>query len=420
MKIELRNIGKLKNAVIEINSITVIAGKNDTGKSTVSKSLYSIFNGFLHIDKKIENEKNKITRYVFRLVELLIRNSNYPMSYIDDLTRKILDEISKIDTELLSEELKNIFEQNNLFFTNNEEKNRYSSIAREEDFLLRRILQVKNTGDDDFKKRIIQQQFKSEFAGQINNLHYGNDKGSIKLEIKNSCIDISIIKDEIFINKNDIDIEVKVPYIDSWSMVKALANDRGFESLRGNHSETLKDFIESKNKIDIVDKDSLKDILNILNSKNIGELIKKEFSGKMYRVNDIDLNLENVSAGIKTFIVIKTLILNGFIKDNGTIILDEPEIHLHPELQLVLAEILILLQKNFNLHILISTHSPYFLKAVEVYSLKYEIESCKYYLAKNIDKRSAIIEDVSDRTYEIYALLAKPFDNLNKLEEELV
>ena len=46
MQLSLKNIGKLKQAEIEINGITVIAGENNTGKSTVSRALFSTFNSF--------------------------------------------------------------------------------------------------------------------------------------------------------------------------------------------------------------------------------------------------------------------------------------------------------------------------------------------------------------------------------------
>lgn len=59
--------------------------------------------------------------------------------------------------------------------------------------------------------------------------------------------------------------------------------------------------------------------------------------------------------------------------NNGTLILDEPEIHLHPKWQLLLAETIVLIQKSFEMHILITTHSPYFMKAIKVYTEKYEI-----------------------------------------------
>ena len=60
MKISLENIGKVKTANIEINGITVIAGENNTGKSTVGKALFSIFYSFLNVEKKIKKERQKL------------------------------------------------------------------------------------------------------------------------------------------------------------------------------------------------------------------------------------------------------------------------------------------------------------------------------------------------------------------------
>lgn len=49
MQIKISNIGKIKEADVTINGITVIAGENNTGKSTVGKALYSIFNSFVDV-----------------------------------------------------------------------------------------------------------------------------------------------------------------------------------------------------------------------------------------------------------------------------------------------------------------------------------------------------------------------------------
>ena len=49
MKITIKNIGKIKEATVEINGITVIAGENNTGKSTVGKALYAVFNSFYNV-----------------------------------------------------------------------------------------------------------------------------------------------------------------------------------------------------------------------------------------------------------------------------------------------------------------------------------------------------------------------------------
>ena len=68
--------------------------------------------------------------------------------------------------------------------------------------------------------------------------------------------------------------------------------------------------------------------------------------------------------------VIKQLLRNKMLSEKGILILDEPEVYLHPKWQLVFAEIIVLLQKKYDLHILLTTHSPYFLRAVEVFAGK--------------------------------------------------
>ena len=68
----------------------------------------------------------------------------------------------------------------------------------------------------------------------------------------------------------------------------------------------------------------------------------------------------NLSTGMKNFVILKQLLQNGSIDENGIVILDEPEIHLHPEWQLKFAEIIVLLQIEFGVHVLLNTHSPYF------------------------------------------------------------
>lgn len=57
MELYLKNIGKVAEANVEINGITVIAGENDTGKSTVGRALFSIFNGFYEIEEQIRQER---------------------------------------------------------------------------------------------------------------------------------------------------------------------------------------------------------------------------------------------------------------------------------------------------------------------------------------------------------------------------
>ncbi len=136
---------------------------------------------------------------------------------------------------------------------------------------------------------------------------------------------------------------------------------------------------------------------------------KNKHIGYQLDNQDRALSVKNLSTGLKTFAILKTLITNGAIKDNGTIILDEPEIHLHPKWQLLFAELIVLLHKEFGMHILLNTHSPYFLRAIQVYSAEYEVsDMCKYYLSETGEEGEAYINDVTNSIDKIYEKLSTP------------
>lgn len=43
--IEIKNIGKIEQANIALNGLTIISGENNTGKSTIGKAVLSIIHG---------------------------------------------------------------------------------------------------------------------------------------------------------------------------------------------------------------------------------------------------------------------------------------------------------------------------------------------------------------------------------------
>ncbi len=162
----------------------------------------------------------------------------------------------------------------------------------------------------------------------------------------------------------------------------------------------------------------IKELSAILDSVFNGNIFQNRQNKFVYTDNkykEKELDVRNMSLGQKTLGTIKTLLQNGTLEDNGTIVLDEPEVNLHPEWQLKFAELIVLLQREFGMHILLTTHSPYFLNAIEVYSEKYGIdEKCKYYVAEN-EENGSVIKDVTDNTREIYEKLARPIQDLENL-----
>ena len=45
MRIEIKNVGQIEKAVIDLEGITVIAGENNTGKSTIGKTVFALLRG---------------------------------------------------------------------------------------------------------------------------------------------------------------------------------------------------------------------------------------------------------------------------------------------------------------------------------------------------------------------------------------
>lgn len=261
--------------------------------------------------------------------------------------------------------------------------------------------------------------FNIEFNSQINTIG-SSYEGRIILRIKEDEIKIAIKRNEIAI-ENEINLRSEVIYIDDPFVIDNL-NEYRFKDIRylENHKENLETkLFRENNEINISERIILANKL-----KQINEKLEKVIDGKIKHSqgrwiyefkNNKELNLKNLSTGLKSFAILKRLIENGNLKENGTVILDEPEIHLHPEWQLLFAELIVLLQKEFGMHILLTTHSPYFLNAIEVYSEKYKInEKCKYYIAENTTNGS-IIKDMTGNTRNIYRKLARPIQELENI-----
>ena len=158
MKLTINNIGKLKNAEVEINGITVITGENDTGKSTISKSLYAVFNTFYKINKKIKIQKiKKIHDELKEKREIYI-----PCLYLNENIKKILSDKACINKKII----KDINEQNIVISS-------YKNYLSTEELFSELKKISKNIWlekDVDFINKLLEAYFNQEFYAQINNI----------------------------------------------------------------------------------------------------------------------------------------------------------------------------------------------------------------------------------------------------------
>lgn len=411
MELKIRNVGKIDSADIEIKGITIIAGLNGTGKSTVSRSLFAMFHSFSNISRKINWEKQYAIERLFLL-------SNY-----------------FLETYFINEGDKNIEEISGVLAGKTDKKNvqdilaRYLKNHKVVEIVVDEIIKINSVTDESLQNEIVSEIFSDEFYGHITNIRSNKDS-QIELKIRDFEIEVRFDNNNELLEvkgKNELSHEVVYiddPFIiDSHNFSKKDVG-RSFISRTGekitNHRMSLLSHYANTKNLTLIDKANLKDKLRLI-YKKINDTLDPDislFDTDKDNISDARtkrLSLDSLSSGMKTFYLIKSLIDNGTIVQNGTLILDEPEVHLHPDWQVTLAEVIVLLQREMGLHILINTHSPYFLRAIEVFSGKYDTEDVvKYYFSYN-DDDNAKMKDVTFNISEIYKVLSDP---LQRIENE--
>lgn len=150
-------------------------------------------------------------------------------------------------------------------------------------------------------------------------------------------------------------------------------------------------------------------IENLLNSTISGFIVRKDRGrGFEFKSDGYSLNISNLATGTKLFAIMKMLISKGILDNDTMLILDEPESHLHPEWQNKFAELLVLLVKDVNCRILLTTHSPNFLLAIEAFMYKHNIvDRCNFYKTQFNNDNATVDYVLTNNTNEIYGDFVK-------------
>ena len=149
-----------------------------------------------------------------------------------------------------------------------------------------------------------------------------------------------------------------------------------------------------------------------------------EENGELFFVRDngIKTHMKNTSSGIKQVAIFQTLLRNDELEEGSFLIMDEPEVNLHPEWQIKFAKILVLLAKELKLGIFVASHSPFFIEAMDLYSQYYELadETYFYLTQKAEDYQYDIINIDSNNLEDIYRNIGEPYDILDEIKMELL
>lgn len=107
------------------------------------------------------------------------------------------------------------------------------------------------------------------------------------------------------------------------------------------------------------------DLQRILGGRTVlaeNGLVRKEW---MFETADTKrYPLRECATGIKSFSILEILNRYGCLTPGTVLIIDEPEVHLHPQWIVEYARLLVLLAKNVGVKVLIASHSPAMVRAV--------------------------------------------------------
>ena len=415
MEIQIKKFGKIGSANINLDGLSVIIGKNDSGKSTIGKCIYALKKSLIAYPS-VYNVIHKLDVYT-PLQEIIPRLK----IYVNDYNKKELDEqIASLQNS--------IFDANYSFddwfsnmnrivkpWTNSINAIKYDDKNRQDLFIMKSKIdeiEKKFFVEDDLKKLescMNKLFFNDIFCMNLNNSMHNNDISKVKLLTNNRIIVSFSVKNNIISVNKETDIPSfsdgfnDVVFIDTPLIIE----DETINVKNSLYHNELRDklFVDNKNNTNIYDNS---EVLKLFNGIIKGEFIKNPNNKNRlsYKVseNASELNLKNIAMGSKVLGILYLLLKNGQININTLVILDEPENHLHPSWLIKLAEILCLMvSKGFR--ILLTTHNPDFVKALHYYSDKYHLNNSKsshFYLCKEPKDNYTEIEEKTDKMNEIY------------------
>lgn len=410
MKLRVDNFALIKHAEIDIDGITVITGNNNTGKSTVGKILFSIYTALTNIDEKIKNQRYQMIQRTFismlhqasgemaeRFIWQLHAEFDDFITYVDDKITIdwdiFIEHYAKIVPKLKQKDYQTKFKQ---------------TIAQIEEWPRLRLI-----------KDAIEPYFSSCFHQQLNSLAFPEMQAKVSLFIKDNETKITFDDNSVTtvqpgIELTNMAIFYNSPFVIDLMDARMLDNlpMKHLIRLLANYSERMTD------DSDLLEKSMLQNrlagVLEKIDYVLPGRIQKQRRGYALSRPEWKEpLAIKNLSMGLKAFVVLKMLLESNQLKEKDVLILDEPEIHLHPSWQLVYAEIIVLLQKEFDLSVVITTHSNFFLDAIETYTKKYQTyDKLHLYLSELKDGGVEMCE-VTNSAEAIYSKMADALDVLD-------
>ena len=446
MDINIKNVGIVKEASVKLNGLTVIAGENDSGKSTVGKLIFATVKAVSRYEQDLKESKEQNILKMMEDIYVFLRNS-----ILEEDSKSFSDVGQLFRPSFFYEHIKPHFDENSMLVINSSEVNKFLDEKEKIVMLFSEAMQTRILPKlDSLRKYIFYQESKenkilralrrslyAEFYSDISpkgnskisrvKLNEGNT-AAFQFSMKNNeIIDLKLGVALFFEDVTFIESPIVMQMYDMISSASTL-----MELFNGDKSERLYNMSKAKVALhlkDLVSKlanaqyyihektnsEYLESITNTINGGFSFENQEKDFafSKKNAKNENFKIKSVNTASGIKSFGIIQLLIQAGFVDTRSLLIIDEPETHLHPKWQVEYARLLVELVKN-DVSILITSHSPYMIQALKVFSDKAQIsDRTAFYLSERTESNE--FTEINDVTQNLNKLFTKLSDPLREL-----
>ncbi|MBQ3340816.1 MAG: AAA family ATPase [Kiritimatiellae bacterium] len=404
MKLHIENFARISSADIAFDGLTVIAGKNNMGKSTVGKVLYTFFRALSQMPRRVRRDR----------IDAVVRafERNVDRSITAEQAQQLLDGSATV--EAVYQQLREADRTDALqsLFAPLPEGG-LSEFSRSD--IAKTIADVKAMDDRTIAGKLAYQVLDCVFHRQTRPLREVDGDAVLQLFVHGERNEMRFGKGGSSIHHvTQLVKKVRLianPDVLSLLNIRDLHTNKAYAKAFEKYTLELAQELAAESRLSAAEEESarsrLAEILALLDGEICGNLILDD-------ENDFALledgasrptKAENLSMGMKFFVLLRFMLLHGVLQDRDVLILDEPENHLHPIWQIVYAKVLVLLQKEFNLTILLTSHSAFFVNAVRRFSIvELDAGAAHFYRAKADAAHPGFItfEDVSAKPGPIF------------------
>ena len=435
MKLKLQNILKVASADIELGGLTVITGENDSGKSTIGKILFSTLkaaNNVNQVDKvntlhSVRAQLTAIKRLFYnRLGDTLQSLDNIQALSVDLLEKSI--SVEELSTILINEAHQRSFPtrpivilQKNLAQIQQyiaELDNPVLAVKREFDLISRsEFMEPLNSLGKEFSSIEFNDDTDADGSDIKMTFEHG-ELSKVHLCGHSSIEDVTYIESPVYLHiLNTLRLSSSIPTVSFRGIPNSLQ--------RGDIPYHLADMAEKilstqDDMLGLFDNFSVtknQSLLNEITSLIGGEFsVDKKSKQLFFKQNGTPIPTVSVASGIKSFGVLLRLIQTDCVSTAKMLVLDEPEIHLHPEWQIEFCRFIIELVSK-GIPIVVSSHSPYFIQGLRYFAAAKGVEKdVIYYMAEQREDGLSTFHNVTDDLNRVFTLLAAPLHEIMNVD----